>query len=139
VKLKAIGSTRGKRVLYVDDDEALVLLTIRKLTRLGYIATGETDPVAALARFRDSPREFDAVVTDLSMPRMTGFDLSREILAIRSDIPVVLTSGFVRPEDQDKAHRIGLRALIVKPNSVDDLGVELDRLFTSASTPGKPA
>ncbi len=129
-RLKAIMKSRGKRVLYVDDDSALVFLTTRKLTRLGYAATGETDPVAALNRIRTSPQAFDAVVTDLSMPRMTGFNLAREIQALRPDMPVVLTSGFVRPEDQELAQQIGIRALILKPSTVDELGVELDRIFS---------
>ncbi|MGM3293828.1 response regulator, partial [Escherichia coli] len=82
-----------KRVLYVDDDEALVMLTTRKLKRMGYVTTGESNPLTALKRLKDEPDAFDAVVTDLSMPHMTGFDLAREILALRPELPVLLTSG----------------------------------------------
>lgn len=133
VKTTSGSSVRGKRILYVDDDDALVLLTVRKLTRLGYLPTGETDPIAALTKIQADPHCVDAVVTDLSMPRMTGFDLARELLTVRPDLPVVLTSGFVRPEDQDQAEQIGIRALIVKPNSVDELGAELDRIFSGGT------
>jgi PAS domain S-box-containing protein len=129
----------GQRVLYVDDDEALVMLTTRKLTRLGYEVTGETDPQVALARFRQDTSAFDAIVSDLSMPGMTGFELVREMLAVRANLPVIMTSGFVRAEDQMTAQQIGVRALILKPNTIDELGKLLERVFRGDSPqPGNP-
>jgi PAS domain S-box-containing protein len=119
----------GQRVLYVDDDESLVILTTRRLTRLGYAVTGDTDPEMGLIRFLKDPSAFDAVVSDLSMPGMPGFDLVREILKVRPELPVIMTSGFVRPEDQKTAAQLGVRALILKPNTDDELARLLDQIF----------
>jgi CheY-like chemotaxis protein len=118
-------------VLYVDDEEALVRLTTRTLGRLGYQVTGYTDPAQALQAFRSRPQDFDVVVTDLSMPGMSGFDLARELLATRPDLPVVMTSGYLRPEDQRTAAQIGIGELVLKPTSVEGLGQVLERLFRS--------
>jgi CheY-like chemotaxis protein len=122
-------TARGQRVLYIDDDEFLVSLVKRKLTRLGYMVTCEQDPKAALALFLHNPQLFDVVVTDLSMPGLRGFDLAREMLAVRPDLPVIVASGYVRPEDQAAAREIGVRELVLKPNTSDDLGALLDQLF----------
>ncbi|HLW78067.1 MAG TPA: ATP-binding protein, partial [Terriglobia bacterium] len=120
---------RGEHVLYIDDESALVRLAKRGLERLGYRVTGFTDPLAALAEFRRRPREFDAVVTDLSMPGMSGFGLAEELLVVRPDVPIIATSGYVRPEDQDMARRLGVRNLIPKPDSLDELSRALDAVF----------
>jgi PAS domain S-box-containing protein len=133
-ELPKLPKAGGQRVLYVDDDDALVLLTTRSLTRLGYSVTGETDPEMGLIRFLKDPSAFDAVVSDLSMPGMPGFDLVREIFKIRPELPVIMTSGFVRPEDQKTAAQLGVRALILKPNTNDELARLLDRIFR-----GEPA
>jgi PAS domain S-box-containing protein len=129
---------RSERVLYVDDDEALVMLVTRTLERLGYQVTGYTDAARALEKFRSSPRDFDAVVTDLSMPVMSGFDLAAAMLAVRADIPIVMTSGYVRPEDQERALRMGLRDLILKPDTIEQLGRTLDQVFLQARSTAKP-
>jgi CheY-like chemotaxis protein/two-component sensor histidine kinase len=116
-------------VLYVDDEEALIMLITRTLGRLGYKVTGETNPARAVELFRSNPKAFDVVVTDLAMPQLSGFDLSSQLLAIRPDIPIVMTSGFVRPQDQERALNMGLRDLILKPDTIDQLGRTLDRVF----------
>jgi PAS domain S-box-containing protein len=121
---------RGQRILYVDDEEALVFLTTRVLERLGYRVTGRVDPRQALEEFRADPQQFDVVVSDLSMPGMTGPELARSLLNIRADIPIVLTSGYIREEDAKAARELGIRDLILKPNTVEDLGVTLHRLLT---------
>lgn len=124
---------RTESVLYVDDEEPLILLVTRTLGRLGYKVTGETDPVRALKLFQANPKAYDVVVTDLAMPQLSGFDLSRELLAIRPGVPIVMTSGFVRPEDQERALQMGIGDLILKPDSIDQFGRILDRIFTSAA------
>jgi CheY-like chemotaxis protein len=124
----------GQRVLYVDDEEALVLLARRALSRLGHSVSGFTDPVQALAAFRTKPQDYDVVVTDLSMPHMSGFEFASEVIAARADIPVLLTSGYVRAEDEDNARTIGIRKLILKPATMDELGRVIDRFLRD----GKP-
>jgi CheY-like chemotaxis protein len=93
--------------------------------------------VEALNAFRSHPHDFDVVVTDLSMPGMSGFDLARALLEIRPDVPIVMTSGYVRPEDQEMASRLGIRELILKPNTVSELGRILDELLGDRKKSGE--
>jgi PAS domain S-box-containing protein len=125
---------RTGRVLYVDDEEALVFLVQLGLQRLGYQVTGFTDSARAVREFQARPRDFDAVVTDLSMPGMSGFDLARELLATRPDVPILVTSGFLRPEDQQNAERIGVRGLTLKPDTIEELCRNVDRLLQDGAT-----
>ena len=119
----------GQRVLYVDDEEALVFLANRVLSHLGHQVSGFTDPEQALAAFRAQPQDFDVVVTDLSMPHMSGFELAREVLAVRPGIPVLMTTGYIGPEDEGKARAAGISEVILKPVTMDELGEVLDRLI----------
>ncbi|MBI5506746.1 MAG: PAS domain S-box protein [Deltaproteobacteria bacterium] len=120
---------RGEHVLYVDDEDALVMLTTRVLTRLGYTVTGFNDPRRALEEFRSRPADFDVVITDLSMPHMPGFELAREMFAVRPDVPIVMTSGYVESEVEQAAKQLGVYAVILKPDTVDELGHVLDQLL----------
>jgi CheY-like chemotaxis protein len=129
---------RKENILYVDDEEALVELIGRTLERLGYRVSGYTDASRAIEEFRSNPQNFDAVVTDLSMPQMSGFELARELLVTRPGIPIVMTSGFVRSEDQETALQMGLRDFILKPDTVDQLGRTLDRIFRPDRSPSTP-
>jgi PAS domain S-box-containing protein len=92
--------SRSEHILYVDDEEALVFLATRLLERRGYRVSGFTNAITALKQFRENPGEFDVLVTDLSMPGMSGFELTEEIHRTRADIPVVLTSGYLQTDDQ---------------------------------------
>ena len=65
----------------------------------------------------------------MSMPSMSGFDLTRETLAIRPDLPIVMTSGYVRKEDEETAQQLGVREIIMKPSTLDELDAALKRLF----------
>ncbi|MGH8178901.1 MAG: PAS domain-containing protein [Steroidobacter sp.] len=120
---------RGQRIMYVDDEEALVYLTTRMLQRLGYQVSGFTDPGKALQAFQQSPAGYDVVVTDLSMPGMSGFHFARALLDVRADIAVLMTSGYVRPQDRETARELGVRDLILKPDTIEELGHSLARLF----------
>jgi CheY-like chemotaxis protein len=120
---------RGQHVLHVDDEAALVLLLKRMLERSGYRATGATDPLAALQIFRSRPQDFDAVVTDLSMPGMSGLDLAGRLRQIRPDLPIVIMSGYIRQEDVEAAAHLGVTDVILKPNATRELGPALYRLL----------
>ncbi len=120
----------GEHVMYIDDEESLVFLGQRVLERMGYRVSGFSDPSQALQAFTQSPQAFDVVVTDLSMPGMSGFNLARAILQQRPDVPIVMTTGYVRPEDKETARASGIRELILKPNTIEELGRALDRLFS---------
>lgn len=120
---------RGQRVMYVDDEDSLVYLVTRTLQGLGYEVSGFTDPAKALQAFAQGAGDFDVVVTDVSMPGMSGFNLARALLQIRPDLPVLMTSGYVRPQDREAAQQLGVRDLILKPNTIEELGRALERLF----------
>ena len=113
---------QGERILYLDDEESLVILAKRMLERMGYQVRGFKDPDEALAAFAAAPQEFDLVLTDLSMPGMSGMEVSRQILQIRPDIPVLLATGYVRPEDVEQARAIGIREVIWKPQTIGEMG-----------------
>jgi PAS domain S-box-containing protein len=120
-----IVGSRGGRVMYVDDEEALVFLMERALKKMGYQVSGFSEPLAALNAFRSHPDAFDVVVTDVSMPGMSGPDLAAELRLIRPQVPIIMTSGYIRPEDVQSAERLQINQLVYKANTVDELGKAL--------------
>jgi CheY-like chemotaxis protein/GAF domain-containing protein len=130
----AVGAGR-MRVLYVDDEEPLVALAKRFLERLGHRVTGFSDPALALEAFREHPDDFDAVISDLSMPGLSGLDMLREILTIRPSVIVVMSSGDVRPEDQQAAHELGAVGVVSKPQSMAEFGDILQRILEQQAKP----
>ena len=119
----------GQRILYLDDEDALVLLARRLLERLGYQVSGFSSAAEALAAFEAAPDDFDLVLSDLSMPGITGIDVARRVLEIRPEIPVLLASGYVRAEDVDLARAIGVREVIWKPTTINEMGELLGRIL----------
>jgi len=119
----------GEHILYVDDDEALVYLVERFLQRLGYRVSGYTLATDALAAFRADPHTFDLIITDSNMPGMSGLELARELLKVRADAAVVLTSGYLRTEEIEKARALGVMDVILKPNTIEELGPTLKRVL----------
>lgn len=127
----APNAPRGKsqRILYLDDEEALVFLAGRFLSGLGYQVKGCKRPEEALEAFKADPAGFDLLVTDLNMPGMSGLDVASECLKVRNDLPVALASGYVTDELREKARALGIRAVIYKPNLVEDLAQSIHRLL----------
>ncbi len=119
---------RSGHVMYVDDEPSLASTIPSILRRLGYSTIGFTDPVAALEHFKKDPKAFDAVVTDEAMPVLPGFELARQLLALRSDLPVILTSGMVRPSTYEMAKTVGIREVLLKPYSMKDIQAALQRV-----------
>ncbi|MCI5124660.1 MAG: response regulator, partial [Candidatus Electrothrix sp. AR5] len=110
-----------ERVLVVDDDQELVLVNQRILETLGYQAMAYTDSSEALAAFQQQPDSVDLVLTDMTMPKMTGDELTRRVLALRPDLPVIICTGFSELIDEEKARELGARALIMKPLTKKEL------------------
>jgi signal transduction histidine kinase/ActR/RegA family two-component response regulator len=110
-----------EHILFVDDEVTLVQLGQELLTRLGYTVTGHTSSVEALAAFRAAPHRFDLVITDQTMPTMTGEGLVRALRDIRPDLPVVLCTGFSYAMTKDKAAALGIDAFLLKPLVAQDL------------------
>ncbi|OGB45946.1 MAG: hybrid sensor histidine kinase/response regulator [Burkholderiales bacterium RIFCSPLOWO2_12_FULL_65_40] len=115
-------------VMYVDDDQALVFLVQRLLRRRGYRVSGFNDPHVAADALRAAPHDYHLLVTDYNMPGYSGVDLLLEVRTIRPDLPVALASGHVTTEIEQAALAAGARALIHKPNDVQELCDTVDRL-----------
>ena len=107
--------TGNERILIVDDEESMADIGRRRLERLGYQVEARTDPKEALDLFRAAPDQFDLVITDMTMPHITGDNLVKEILNIRPDMPTILCTGFSEKIDEEKAKQIGVREYIEKP------------------------
>lgn len=123
---------QGRHVMYVDDDQALVFLVQRLLRRRGYQVSGFNDPHAAADALRAAPHDYHLLVTDYNMPGYSGVDLLQEVRSIRPDLPVALASGHVTAEIEQAALAAGARALIHKPNDVQELCDTVDRLIHGA-------
>ncbi len=108
-------STGTERILFVDDDKLAGDSIKEILERLGYKVTARTSSIEALEAFRNSPESFDIVITDMTMPNLTGKELSDEIKKIRKDIPVILCTGFSDQINPQKAKELGISAFIMKP------------------------
>ena len=113
--------TGNERILLVDDEEALTRVGSQILRRLGYTVTGISNPLDALRLFRHTPQDFDVVITDLTMPHMTGIQLARELKNIKHDIPVILCSGFSTITTRRKFKAYGVNEFVMKPVIRNDL------------------
>jgi len=101
--------------LFVDDEKSILFAGRNNLERLGYKVEIGLNPVQALELFRANPDQFDLVITDMTMPKMTGDQLVQKILKIRPDMPIILNTGFNETIDEEKAKQIGIRQYIEKP------------------------
>lgn len=106
---------RGERILLVDDEEMLADLESSRLEQLGYAVTAYTDPAAALKAFRADPEAFDLLITDQTMPRLTGLELAVEIHRIRPQLPVILCSGYSRRLVPAEVEAAGIFCFLQKP------------------------
>lgn len=119
----------AKRVLFVDDDALVTQLTAATLRRLGHDVAPFGDAAAALAAFRADPAAFDLLVADLNLGATSGFDLCAAVLALRPDLPVVVATGHVRPEDAARARAQGVTAILPKNEVLTAFPQLLARLF----------
>jgi signal transduction histidine kinase/ActR/RegA family two-component response regulator len=112
----------GERILLVDDEPMVLGACEALLKRMGYRVTAVSDPAAALAHLRSAPYEFDLLFTDQSMPGMNGVELARASRTVRSDLPVVLTTGFVDEATRAGLTDAGIDTVLAKPYQPADLG-----------------
>ncbi len=119
VKQKALSAeqnlTGTERILFVDDEESIALMGKHILENLGYCVTSQVNSMEALETFKRSPDEFDLIITDLTMPHMTGIELASKIIKIKPDIPVIICTGFSNTNDEIKAKAAGVSSFIMKP------------------------
>ena len=125
----------SQHVLYLDDEASMVYLVKRMLAKSGYRVSGFERPADALDAVRADAASFDVVVTEFNMPGMSGLEVAREIAQIRADLPVVIASGYITDELRAGAERLGVRDLIYKPNTVDELCQVIARLLPPGPVP----
>ena len=118
-----------ERILFVDDEKALVELGQELLEELGYNITAKTSSREALASFRERPDSFDLIITDMTMPGLTGRELVKELLAIRPDIPIIMCSGFTEFINADEAREAGIREFMMKPYVTGGMAQVIRRVF----------
>ncbi|MBA3006847.1 MAG: response regulator [Proteobacteria bacterium] len=134
IDVKCQECPRGReRILFVDDEENLARIGKKMLEQLGYTVTAHVQSVEALEAFRSDPTLFDLVITDLTMPGLTGVELAQRMLAIRSDIPIVLCTGFSQLIDEGSAKAIGIKELCLKPFTMSSLGLLVRKLLDGGS------
>jgi CheY-like chemotaxis protein len=109
------GKGSRERILYVDDEEMLVEMGKTMLERLGYEVTARTCSLEALETFYKRPDHFDVVITDQTMPMITGVDLARRILQVRPEMPIILCTGYSNQVDAEQAKASGISAFTMKP------------------------
>jgi CheY-like chemotaxis protein len=112
----------GERILFVDDEELLGRLGQLTLAELGYAVEYTTDAQAAIDLVRADPARFDLVITDQTMPRITGLSLAAELHHIRPELPVILTTGYSQSLAPEKVEAAGVTKILYKPVEVRDLG-----------------
>ena len=131
-------ATGTERILYVDDEELLVEFADEMLTSLGYQVTTRASSVQALELFQQKPDSFDLLITDQTMPKMTGFDLAKAVMKIRPDIPVILCTGFSATITPVKAQAAGIRELIMKPLLIWQIAKTIRDVLDADNRPDLP-
>ncbi len=120
---------RGQRVLVVDDEVPLVEMVGRILTKIGYTVETSTLPVEALANFCAAPQRYDLILTDLTMPQLTGLEFARRALAVRPQLPIILMTGFNANLTDEQLAAVGFKYVLLKPVTLKNLSQAIDRLL----------
>jgi PAS domain S-box-containing protein len=123
-----------EHILYVDDEPPLLEIGEKMLGSLGYQVDTRISSLEALNLFRAQPDRFDLVITDMTMPQMTGDKLAEELIAIREDIPIILCTGFSNRIREDKINTIGIKGLLLKPIVRNDLAQMVRKVLDEAKS-----
>lgn len=111
----------NERILLVDDEEAIIAMGKQMLERLGYTVVTQNGSVEGLAAFKANPDDFDLIITDMNMPKMTGADLAQKIRNDGFDIPMILSTGFSDQVTEEKCKALNIQGYIIKPINKRDL------------------
>ena len=126
------GRGQGEHVLYVDDDEVVSITVQALLEAAGYRVTRSAAAPQAIARVQADPKAFDLVISDFNMPVMSGIALARALQTLAPGLPVVITSGHVTDDLRERASQAGVRAVLLKENSFEQLGSIVRAILTQA-------
>ncbi len=127
-----------EHILFVDDEEVLVRMAEDMLTQLGYRVTALTNPGEALKQFQATPEKYDLMITDLTMPPMTGKSLAEKILDERPNLPIILLTGYCDHITPEKAKDIGIHCLLMKPVVEEQLARAVRNALDAKDTRGEP-
>jgi PAS domain S-box-containing protein len=119
----------NERVLLVDDEMSILKVQQQMLERLGYRVDISESGLAALEVFRGDPDGFDLIITDYTMPEMTGTDLTKAVMNIRDDIPVILSTGFSEHINEERAKALGIRAFVMKPIVMNEMAETIRKVL----------
>jgi len=122
-----------ERILFIDDEEILVELGKTMLEHLGYKVTGETNSLEALNLFQNQPDQFDVVITDQTMPGMTGIELARRMLQVRPGFPIILCTGYSNLVNEEQAKSCGVKGFAMKPLTKKDISALLRKVLEARS------
>jgi CheY-like chemotaxis protein len=121
--------TGNESILLVDDEEDVVEMMHFMLEKLGYQVISRDSSIEALDTFRKQPEKFDLVITDQTMPEMTGLELARQLILIRPDIPVILSTGYSQTIEEDSVGAQGIRACVMKPVRIREIAVKIRKVL----------
>lgn len=121
---------QGQWILLVDDEPPIAHMGKKVLERLGYSVDSHTDPATALRAVQTTPGKYALVITDLTMPGMTGTDLAKEIQQVRPDLRIVLTTGYSASLTLERVQAMGIRELLIKPLTIHELAKVVQRVLT---------
>jgi CheY-like chemotaxis protein len=134
-KVETVTAGKGdERILLIDDEKQIIDIEQQILERLGYKVTPKTDSQEALEEFAALPERFDLVITDMTMPKMTGDQLARRIMDIKPDIPVILCTGFNETITEEKALAMGIDKFVMKPIVKDELANTIRSVLDTPKT-----
>jgi CheY-like chemotaxis protein len=126
--------TGSERILFVDDEEVVVDASVRILQRLGYDVSSAMSGNDALSIFRAHPDSFDLIITDMTMPGLTGIELARELMLIRPDIPIVLCTGYSQMITPENLNTTGIKEFIVKPFNRSEIAAVIRSVLEKSTT-----
>ena len=120
------------RILFIDDEEILAEMGKSMLERLGYNVTVRNNSIEALETFQNQPDLFDLVITDQTMPGMTGADIARKMIQIKPDIPIILCTGYSTVISEEKAKSMGIKEFALKPLSKKAIAVLIRKVLDNS-------
>ena len=127
-----------EQILLVDDEQDIAEIGRQTLEHLGYSVIVKTRSVDALSLFQEDPEKFDLIITDMTMPVMTGDKLAGEMLKQRPDVPIILCTGYSEHMSEEQAREIGIRAYVMKPYLIQDLAKMVRQVLDGRKPSQKP-
>jgi CheY-like chemotaxis protein len=124
----------GERILYVDDEEPLVLLAQRILVELGYVVETRTRAAEALGLVLAGQKKYDLVITDMTMPEMSGLEFAQRLAQVRPDLPVILTTGYPGSLKLQQFRELGIRDLLLKPPTMRIIGTMVNSVLAEGKS-----